>query len=114
MSAISAEVTFSIVLVSFLDSEPCGFVSGQVIYIDGGLSVGAMRGIARRDGVEGGAATSAHAQPYAITSRTRTYPTNTSSRRNRLEGRDSCRPRCRSHNVADPGSSLRIHYPQHR
>jgi NAD(P)-dependent dehydrogenase (short-subunit alcohol dehydrogenase family) len=32
-------------LVTFFTSERCGFVTGQVIYIDGGLSVGALHGV---------------------------------------------------------------------
>jgi NAD(P)-dependent dehydrogenase (short-subunit alcohol dehydrogenase family) len=31
-------------LVGFLTSERCGFITGQVIHIDGGLSVGALHG----------------------------------------------------------------------
>ena len=31
-------------LVSFFASERCGFVTGQVIHIDGGLSIGVLHG----------------------------------------------------------------------
>jgi NAD(P)-dependent dehydrogenase (short-subunit alcohol dehydrogenase family) len=31
-------------LVSFLASEKCGFVTGHVIHIDGGLSIGVLHG----------------------------------------------------------------------
>jgi NAD(P)-dependent dehydrogenase (short-subunit alcohol dehydrogenase family) len=33
--------------VGFLASEQCGFVTGQVVYIDGGLSIGALHGTGR-------------------------------------------------------------------
>jgi hypothetical protein len=43
---------------------------------------------------------------FDITSRTPTYRANTNSQRNRWEGRDSCRPHCKTRNVLDLGSSL--------
>ena len=43
---------------------------------------------------------------FDITGRTPTYRANTNSQRNRWEGRDSCRPHCKTRNVLDPGSSL--------